>query len=122
MSKSMSVEGQMQDLLKGIDNEVKEVYKKSAEAVARDTVQELRNTSPKKTGDYAKGWSKKKNKDGEIVVYNKTDWQLTHLLENGHVIKNKKGTYGRTRGKKHIAPARDKAEQALLVRISEGIK
>ena len=61
MSKSMSVEGQMQDLLKGIDNEVKEVYKKSAEAVARDTVQELRNTSPKKTGDYAR--------QGEVVAW-----------------------------------------------------
>ena len=77
----------------------------------------MKNTSPVKSGSYAKGWGVKRLGDMDIVVHNRTDYQLTHLLENGHVIRNKKGTYGRTHGIKHIQPVEEWAVDELPRRI-----
>ena len=57
-----------------------------------------------------------------IVVHNKTDYQLTHLLENGHVIRNKKGDWGRTRPIKHIAPVEQWANSELPEEIERALK
>jgi hypothetical protein len=57
----------------------------------------------------------------DTVVYNRTMPGLTHLLENGHVIRNKKGDYGRTSGKKHIKPVEEWAVDELPRRIMEDI-
>ena len=56
------------------------------------------------------------------VVYNKKMPGLTHLLENGHVIRNKKGTYGRVAARKHIAPVAAWAEGDLVQRIERKLK
>ena len=106
-----------------------EVAKKSEEAgdkVGKEAVSKLKNESPRRTGDYAKSWRLKKEKGSlgvsSFVVYNKDHYQLTHLLENGHVIKNKKGTYGRTSPKKHIQPVYDWIEDALVNEIERKLK
>ena len=49
-----------------------------------------------------------------MVVYSEKHYRLTHLLENGHVIRNKYGTYGRASAIKHIAPAAEAAEGKWL--------
>ena len=121
MAKTESVTAQMTELLDEINRDVQESVKKSIDSVSKEAVQKLRNTSPIKTGSYAKGWSKKKQSDVDVVVYNRTNAPLTHLLENGHVIKNKKGTYGRTPGIKHIAPVEEWAVDELPRRIMEDI-
>src|SRR5690606_2052022 len=58
---------------------IEEAVKETARALAAD----LRETSPKKTGEYAKGWTARKEGPGRYVVYNKKKPQLTHLLEHG---------------------------------------
>lgn len=92
-----------------------EAVEKAAKRAGRDTAKTLRNTSPKKTGAYASSWSTKVTRSSGrligVTVYNKDHYQLTHLLENGHVIKNKKGEYGRTRPIKHIEPAEQEGIQ-----------
>lgn len=107
---------------------VREVVEQSA----KDTVAELKQTSPSpehhmyspkrkyKDGDYAKSWTYDKNqiKSGRwihsTVVYNKKHYRLTHLLENGHdLIRNGK-RYGYYKGNPHIKPARDVAEEKLF--------
>lgn len=122
MSNTGSVSVQMKELLDSINEEVRNAGKDAIEKVSKEVVQKLRNTSPKKTGDYAKGWGTKKLNSFTVVVHNKTDWQLTHLLENGHVVKNKKGTYGRVSPKKHIAPVEEWAADALPEEIMRRIK
>ena len=60
----------------------------------------------------------KTEKDGSIVVHNTNHFQLTHLLENGHVVINLYGTYGRTNGKKHIKPVEEWANNEIVSRIT----
>ncbi len=121
MAKSGSFEVQMKQLLDELNEDVRKATKRGIAEVSKEAVQKLRNTSPHKTGSYAKGWGAKKEGDMDVIVYNRTDAPLTHLLENGHVIKNKKGTYGRTRAIKHIAPVEEWASDELPRRITEDI-
>ena len=115
-AKTGSVEVQMQRIFDDATKEVKRAASNAQDKIAKEGVQKLRNTSPKKTGDYAKGWRVKRERGRGIpvvTIHNKTDYQLTHLLENGHIVRNAKGTYGRFNGIKHIAPVEEWAKDAL---------
>lgn len=108
------------DILENYSVEVKRATNNSIDTVAKEAKRKLQNTSPKRTGDYAKGWALKRYKPKsyskgviDVVVHNKDHYQLTHLLENGHVIRNAKGEYGRTRGIKHIEPVEEWAADEL---------
>ena len=74
---------------------------------------DLRKNSPRKTGDYAKGWAYKVTSTAEGsyhgTVYNATTYQLTHLLEKGHA---KRGG-GRVAGIPHIGPAFEHAAETM---------
>lgn len=120
MSKG-TVGEQLAEILDDYSEEVRKVTDAAINATAKDAVQKLRNSSPKKSGSYAKGWRVKLNRDGSAIVHNATDYQLTHLLENGHVIRNKKGTYGRTNGIKHIEPVEQWANDELVQRIEKDL-
>lgn len=121
MAKTGSIEIQMADILNDIEKDVKMSTRRNIDAVSKEAVQRLKNTSPRKTGSYAGGWGKKREGDMDVVVYNRTDAPLTHLLENGHVIRNKKGTYGRTHPIRHIKPVEEWASDELPRRILEDI-
>lgn len=116
MANTNSVAIQMEKILEQYSKEVKDVTDKSIEKVSKESVQKLKNTSPKRTGKYARSWTKKKVKGrngiDEVTVHNK-QYQLTHLLENGHIVRNSKGTYGRTNGIKHIKPVEEWAQDEL---------
>lgn len=114
---------QMKQLLDEFSKEVQEAMDDSIEEVSKEAVSKLKNTSPNRFGKYARGWAVKREKIARgtsAVVYNKTNWQLTHLLENGHVIKNKYGVQQRRNGggdstdsHKHIKPVEEWAIKAL---------
>lgn len=113
--------------LKEYSDDVAEDIKKEVKQVAKETVDELKSTSPKKTGDYGKGWaSKVAYEDREnirVTVYNKKKGQLTHLLENGHAIKNGTGrVYGRTRQFPHIGQAEEHAAKKLQNKAKVAIR
>ncbi len=90
---------------------IEEAVKETARALAAD----LRETSPKKTGEYAKGWTARKEGPGRYVVYNKKKPQLTHLLEHGHA---KRGG-GRVEGRPHIKPAKERHIPQLERKITQ---
>lgn len=119
----------MGKILDQYDDEVKKATDASIEKVSKEAVQKLKNTSPKGTPHrrrYAEGWRKKKVKGrngiDEVIVHNATNYQLTHLLENGHVVRNAKGTYGRTNGIKHIKPVEEWAADALPQEIERRLR
>lgn len=80
-----------------------------------------RNNRPHK---YADGWTADiKNIKGsqEIVIWNETNWQLTHLLENGHLIVNKKGGVGWASAQPHIKNSYDQIKDSYI-RAMENVK
>lgn len=115
-----TVEIQMKNILEDASKEVRRAAAEAGDKTANEAKQMLRNTSPKGSPHrrkYAEGWAVKREKGSAgvpiVTVYNRTNGPLTHLLENGHVVSNKYGTYGRTNGIKHVAPVNDWAQTAL---------
>ena len=124
MAKTESVTAQMKELLDEIDNNVKELVEKESKESAKECAQKLRATSPKGPRGYANSWTFKKV-DGSWITYNKDHYQLTHLLESPHLIKNKKGEYGRTspgHGQViHIKPVADEGVENFELRLNRGL-
>lgn len=118
---SKDVETQLKGILNEYEEKVQTVTDRSITVTAKEAVNKLKNTSPKQTGDYAKGWAVKKEGRLTQTVYNRTDWQLTHLLNNGHIVRNKYGTYGRVPGDNHIGEVEQWAADELVLRISRGL-
>ena len=124
-----NITGQMREIFDEYTKEVKRATNNAQDIVAKECVQKLKNTSPKRAGrgkHYANGWAVKRKRGlvgiNDVVVYNKSKPQLTHLLENGHIVRNEKGTYGRARAIKHIAPVEEYAADELPRRIERELK
>lgn len=126
MAKSFSAD--VSKLLEGYIGDINDIVEQSANEAAEICTRQLRNTSPRRAGrgqHYANGWTMKPIRSGNLVsftVYNRTKPQLTHLLENGHVVRNKKGTYGRAPAIKHIEPAEEAAIQKFELRVRARIR
>lgn len=103
-----------QDVIEGIDE--------ASERIVKKAVKRLKSISPKDTGEYAKGWTKKTEKKyGETnshVIYNKNKPQLTHLLEHGHA---KRGG-GRVKGRPHIRPVEEQVIQEFSAEVERIVK
>lgn len=101
------------DNLREYSNEVVAESKKQVQQVGKETVNQLKETSPKRSGDYAKDWKMKKAFENaneiRVQVYNAHHYQLTHLLEYGHAKKNG----GRVEAIPHIRPAEQAAAEKL---------
>lgn len=111
MSKTIKIDNLSKEIMKSLENysdDISEVVEEVSNDVGKEAVGELKTTSPKKRGSYAKGWRLKKDKLGRnrysVKIHNKTDYQLTHLLEFGHVTRNG----GRTEAIPHIRPVEEK--------------
>lgn len=99
-----------------------EAVNKSVDKVAKETVNELGSTSPRKSGHYAEGWATKEGKTAtrskSAVVWNKKHYQLTHLLEFGHAKVNG----GRVAARPHIGSAEQKAIKSFEDELRRGIE
>lgn len=103
--------------LKEYTEEVEEGIDVASTKVSKEAVKELKKTSPKKSGDYRKGW-RVKSVNGKKVIHNKTDYQLTHLLENGHA----KAGGGRVKAIPHIKPVEERAIRDFEEEVKKVIK
>lgn len=97
------------DILSSYAGVTAESMNKISDDVSKESVKMLKEKSPKDTGDYAKGWTRKKDSSGsvtEYTVYNKTKAWKTHLLEKGHQVKpgpKNPGKLSRVKGIPHIS-------------------
>ena len=117
MAKINDLSKEITQALREYTTEVEEGLEEAKVEVAKETVKRLKQKSPKKTGDYRKGWARKKVGTAQ-VVHNRTDYQLTHLLEYGHA---KRGG-GRVAGIPHIGPAEEWANDEYLKRVEKVIR
>lgn len=85
------------DAIAEYGDRVHDMMDAETKSISRQTASALKQTAPT-GGSYAKGWSHKKGSKGGRgamvvgqIVYNRTDYQLTHLLEKPHATGRKKG-------------------------------
>ena len=109
------------DILNDYSNEIQEAITEDAIKIANDGRDTLKNTSPKRTGKYRKGWRVQVKKGRGFVnatIYNATNWQLTHLLEKPHATRNG----GITTPKVHIAPVEERCNKQFEIDVEQIIK
>lgn len=113
---------QLADMMREYTSEVEVAVSNAIEEAGKELLKDVKEKSPKSQdgGDYQKGWCLKIEQSGSkktAIVYNKTRYHLTHLLEHGHAKRNG----GRVNAIPHIKPAEEKAETELMRRIEEAI-
>lgn len=104
-----------------------DVWNRTSESVAMiaaETVVELKRNSPKDKGEYADSWviyqTRRAKRKHEVVVANRR-YQLTHLLEHGHVKVAHGKVLGFTDAVPHIGDAERRAIKKLVKRIEDSI-
>lgn len=117
---------EIQALLEEYTDEVIDTVDNLAEESAKETMNELKNTSPSgHRGKYKRGWRVVKERRGIRTVYivNNKEYRLTHLLNNGHAIVNQYGRYsGKTTGDNHIGKAEKFGIGKFIEKINKNIK
>lgn len=109
------------DELNTYGQEVTEGLKKEVKEVAEVAAEEVKSASPAKTGGYKKGWKStvayESEHDIRVVVHNRTDYQLTHLLEYGHALVCGGRKLGTVKAYPHIKQAEENAEKRLEKKV-----
>jgi len=108
---------EIMEQLKYYANDVRDKVETAMSESATTLKKDIGKDSPKKRPSYAKGWRIKKTPK-KLVVYNKTDGSLTHLLEHGHVMRNG----DRNAGKPHIRPHEERVIRDYLKKIERAIE
>ena len=114
---------QMKSILNGYSDSLCRAIGETIQEEAEAAVDELKATSPrrkKKGGRYARGWNVQTFNGRtytEAEIHNK-QYQLTHLLENGHASRNG----GRVDPRVHIAPVEEEAVDNVVKKIEQLIE
>jgi len=103
--------------LKYYARDVAEKVEEAKEETAKQLVEDIKRDSPKRRPSYSKGWRIKRTPKS-LIIHNKTDYQLTHLLEHGHAKRNGE----RLQGEPHIRPNEEKAVEDYLRKIERAIE
>lgn len=111
-SSGNDIERSINEFMRECVDENEEVLQQRAQDAGKQAVKALKHESRKRTGKYAKGWKSTAQRGAtgvEVTVHN-TQYQLTHLLENDHDIKNQPGgrSLGTARGDKVISRIADR--------------
>ena len=114
------------EIAKGLAEYSQDVVEKvnvSSEKVGKAAVKRLKQTSPKRYGNYAKSWTMKTEKaigqpHTRIIHAKAPHYRLTHLLEYGHA----KVGGGRVEGRPHIRPAEEEVIREFTREVEEAIE
>ncbi len=97
----------------------------AADECAADCLESIKADSPEASGEYKKGWVKRKSKQGSYL-YNKNKPYLEMPLEHGHVIARGKNKGKRVPPKPHIYMNRDKYMEQFYEKcvkiVAEGVR
>lgn len=112
---------EINDILNEYSSDIQEAIGESAISIAKSGADRLKQTSPKRTGQYSKGWRVSTTKGRgfvDCVIHNATNYQLTHLLEKPHAKRNG----GLTTPKVHIAPVEETCIKEYQASVENIIK
>lgn len=123
---SEEISKQLQTFNAGLQRSLNE----KVEEVAAWSARELQKGGPydEKSGKYTKDWDHKLKKGSytsggilteQYTVYNKKHYQLTHLLEKGHLSRDGKK---RVRPFEHIKPVEEMAAQLMVSKVGEAVR
>lgn len=120
----------IKEILGTYSKELDDALYEEAQKIAKEGVQELKRTSPinkrstANRGRYRRGWRMEIERGFgtvEATIHNKTDYQLTHLLEKPHLKRNG----GITIPQVHIAPVEQQCikdfEEKITRKIEAGL-
>lgn len=116
MSEDLS--GQLTRMFTLYSKEVTDEIKTATKKIAREAVSKLKSTSPKRTGNYAGGWTQKTTKNDangiEVTIYNRKP-RVGHLLEHGTGQRSTRKGYNRgvMPKQEHIKPVEEWANKEL---------
>ena len=98
-----------------------EDMKEAVRSAGKTVRKEIKGNAPKDTGEYGKSWRVKTVRETSqtlaVVVHSKNRYQLAHLLEYGHALRNG----GRYEGNIHIAPAEELGIRQLQKEIERAL-
>lgn len=121
----IDLEDQLKAIILGYSMDLQLEVNEIVKEVAKEGAKKLRARSPKKSGNYSKGWTvhtSTKNERGikttTATIHNKKKPTLTHLLEKGHL----KRDGSKVQGQPHIEPTAKEVEEELLKKVEEAIR
>lgn len=104
-----------------LQEEIITISKETADDLKKVLGKEGAHSFEDQTHDYRKGWRVKRS-GKKFIVHNKTDYQLTHLLEKGHALRRGGRKIGETREFPHIIPAAEDALEVFVDKIKGAIR
>ena len=124
--KADELEKVVMDYLQNYKEDIDEEVEETVDSTTKQARDELKQTSPRGKGSrknpYYRGWtiklSKKRTGVYHKVIWNKTNYQLTHLLEWGHTTRNG----GRTKAIPHIRPVEEKYNVEFVDKLKQKIR
>lgn len=103
----------IKDILDDYSDQVYENLEEITQRIGKKGVEAVRNSSKEAFNGkvYASGWGMTVEKNRlytSVIIHNKKQAGLAHLLEHGHVKANGTGRYGQWSGVEHLLPVEEK--------------
>lgn len=124
MAISIDLSKAVNELLEEYGDSVTDTINKVLKDVGKEAVEVIQGKSSKHklTGRYMRGWRAEVVNEGyginTIVLHNKTDWNLTHLLNNGFESVRQ---HKRIAGDGHIDDAEKVINEMLIKKVEESL-
>lgn len=117
----ISIDFLSQSIMDNLNQQTSKIIEKidkETKKISRQAIKIVQSSSPVRYGNYKSSFKLKKLKQGKYLIYSAKRYQLTHLLEHGHILRN--GTT--SKAIPHIIKGEEYAQKELPTKIEKIIK